>query len=184
MPYLKAATDAPFGLAPHTNALRVNSYVKASTATIFAGDIVQLLSDGTVNRLNDFWGTAGPVVGVAAETQASASAGTTIMVYDHPNQLFVCQEDSVGTAIAQTHLGNSASPTGLIPTTAAQLARARSITQLDTSTVTATGAQMFQFMGLHPIEGTTYPSAASNPRKVIVKINPGFHYFASNSSGI
>jgi hypothetical protein len=184
MPYLKVATDAPFGLLPDAAPLRIREYVKAATTTIFGGDIVTMLSTGLVDRINDAWGILGPVVGVAAETTLSASAGTTIALYDHPDQLFVCQEDSVGTAIAQTHVGNSFGPVGLIPTGTANLARNRSILQMDTSTTTATGAQMLQFLGLHPVEGTTYPSASSSPRKVIVKINPGFHFFASPSAGI
>src|SRR3989304_10349828 len=126
MPYLKKATDAAFGLAPYTAPLRVNSYVKGSTIDIFAGDIVTLLATGLAVSM-----TApglGPVIGVSAETTLSASAGTTVMVYDHPDQLFVCQEDSVGTAIAQTHFGTTFKPTGLPPGTAAQGTRARSLT--------------------------------------------------------
>lgn len=184
MPYLKAATDAAFGLAPYTAPLRVASYVKGSTVNIFAGDIVTLLSTGLVVSMTD--PSIGPVVGVSAETTLSASAATTVFVYDHPDQLYVCQEDSVGTAIAQTHLGNLFQVTGLTPGTAAQVTRGRSITQLDTSTTAATAVaeSTLQFIKLHEIEGTTFPSASGNPRKVVVKILAGRLFYATQSGAI
>ena len=126
MPYLKKATDAAFGLAPYTAALRVAQYVKASTTNIFAGNLVILDSSGEVTSLTTLGGAANLVLGVAAETTLSASAGTTVMVYDHPDQLYVCQEDSDGTALSQTLVGNVFQVTGLTPGTAAQVTRGRS----------------------------------------------------------
>lgn len=185
MPYLKKATDAAFGLAPYTAALRVAQYVKASTTDIFAGDLVILNSSGLVVSLAD-QAAAHLVLGVAAETTTSASAGTTVMVYDHPDQLYVCQEDSDGTALSQTLVGNVFQVTGLTPGTAAQVTRGRSITEVDTSTgvATAIGASMLQLVKMHELEGTTMPTGTGDPRKVVVKILAGSHFYATQSGAV
>lgn len=187
MPYLKKATDAPFGLMPYTAPLRVNSYPKATTTTIYAGDIVTALATGLVNSLPTIDGSNQPIVGVAAETTTSASAGATVMVYDHPDQLYVIQDDDVGTAIAETHLGTLFAVTGLNPGTAAQVTRGRSITQMDTSTTTATagvGASMLRFVRLHEIESGSYPSSAGSPRKCVVQFLPSQTLYATQSGAI
>lgn len=186
MPYLKKATDAPFGLMPYTAPLRVNSYPKATTTTIYAGDIVTLLATGLVNSLPTIDGSNQPIVGVAAETTTSASAGATVMVYDHPDQLYVIQDDDVGTAIAETHIGNLFAVTGLNPGTAAEVTRGRSITEMDTSTTAATvvGASMLQFIKLHEIESGSYPSSAGSPRKCVVKILASNLWYATQSGAI
>lgn len=180
MPYLRRATDAPFGLMPYSDVLRLREYSKlTSTPAIFAGDILLLNSSG---QLAPITGTRDvPVIGVAARSFASGSTGV-VPVYDHPEQLYTCQEDSVGTAMAQTNVGNMADPTGLTPGTAAQVTRNRSITQLDMSTAGVVNG-MLQIVGLHEVE-SGFPSASGNPRKVIVKINGAYHYFATQSSGV
>jgi len=186
MPYLKKNTDAPFGLAPYTVPLRVNSYTKASTTTIYAGDIVTLLATGLVNSLPAIDGSNQPVLGVAAETVTSASAGTTVMVYDHPDQLYVIQDDDVGTAIAQTHVGNLFTVTGLNPGTAAEVTRGRSITEMDTSSAAATvvGASLLQFVRLHEIETGGFPSAAGSPQKCVVKFLASNLFYATQSGAV
>ena len=187
MPYLKKNTDAPFGLAPFTAPLRVNSYPKATTTNIFNGNIVTLLSTGLVQSLAAPDGSIQPVVGVAAETTLSASAGATVLVYDHPDQLYVIQDDDVGTAIAETHIGSLFTVTGLTPGTAAEVTRGRSITEMDTSSVTATvgvGASMLQFIKLHPIEDGSYPSSAGSPRKCVVKVLAGQTWYATSSGAV
>ena len=182
MPYLRANTDAAFGFAPYDGVKRISQYSKlSSTAAIFAGDVVLLNSSGQVQSAATITDRA--IVGVAAESIASGST-TTCMVYDDPDQLFVAQDDSVGTALAQTHIGNQFSITGFTPGTAAQVTRNRSIMQVDTSTAAAgtegTLNQAVMVVGLHPIE-SGFPSAASNPRKVIVRFNPAYHIFATSS---
>jgi len=185
MPYLKKATDAPFGLMPHTAPLRLNTYPKAAAMAIFRGDVVELLSTGLVGRLADVAGRNRLIIGVAAETTTTASAATSISVYDHPDQLYVCQEDSVGTYLQATHLGNLFSVTGLSPA-ASQEAAGVSITQMDTSTTTATitADSVVQFIKMHGIEGTTFPTATGDPRKVVVKFIAGTLFYATQSGAI
>ena len=185
MPHLKKDTDAPFGLAPYTAPLRITEYTKGSTINIFNGDLVEVLSTGLVRSIATQDG-AMLIVGVAAETTVSASAATTVMVYDHPDQLYVVQDDDVGTALAQTHVGNTFLATGLTPGTAAQVTRGRSITEMDTSSANATVGvpQPLQFIKLHEIESGSFPSAAGSPRKCVVKVIAGYHLYATQSGVI
>lgn len=183
MPYLKINTDAAFGFIPADgDKARVNAYSKlTSTPAIFAGDMLKLNSSGQVVPVTAI-GDLG-VIGVAAESIASGST-TTVLVYDDPNQLYVCQEDSVGTAMSQTLVGNVADITGFTPGTTAQATRNRSIMQLDTSTATvlpiAGTSGLLKILALSGIE-SGFPSAAGSPRKIIVSLNPDFCLLATGS---
>ena len=183
MPYLRPDTNAPFGFMPADGATaRIGYYSKlTSTPAIFAGDMLKLNSSGQVVPVTAI--TDVMIIGVAAESVASGST-TTCAVYDDPDQLFVCQEDSVGTAMSQSLVGNVADITGFTPGTAAQVTRNRSIMQLDTSTALsapAAGSGPLKIVRLHEVETSGFPSAAGSPRKVVVSISPAFHYFASAS---
>lgn len=180
MPYLKPNTDAPFGALPADGAQRVRHYSKASsTNAIFAGDFVTLNSSGQVQSIANL---SDVILGVAAESVASGST-TTCAVYDDPDQLFVMQDDGVGTGMSQSLIGELYQLTGLTPGTAAQVTRNRSITQVDTSThVTSNTAagQQVQVVALSQIE-SGFPTGAGSPMKVIVKINPFYHFYATTA---
>jgi hypothetical protein len=184
MPYLKPNTDAAFGFIPADgDKARVRAYSKlTSTPAIFAGDLVKLNSSGQVVSATAIGDV---VVGVAAESIASGST-TTCLVYDDPDQFFICQDDSVGTAMAQSLIGELFSVTGFTPGTTAQVTRNRSIMQLDTSTnVTSLAASALAQLRLIDLSGieSGFPSAAGSPRKVIVSINPYLHQY-STASGV
>lgn len=73
------------------NPLRATVY-QAGTGTVFAGDFVQLNSSGQVIS----WASsANTTLGVAAGYQATQ--GSDVLVWDHPDQQFVCQVD--GTSV-------------------------------------------------------------------------------------
>lgn len=174
MPYLRRATDNPFGLIPFGAVLRVGKYRKGSdtNADIFPGDLVVMASDGQVDDLGA--ATTTSVLGVAAAYYASGSASNEVLVYDHPDQLFSCQDDGDTSNMAATSIGNNVAPIGFT----GDSTLLRSITELDASTAD-TGVRMLKVVDLHPIENNSFASAAGNPRKWVVKINPYFHYHAS-----
>lgn len=169
MPYLRTNTDAPFGAMPYDGTLRVTPYVKlAAYATrIFPGDFVTLAADGGVNVA-----AAGDVLlGVAAMNGAASTLVNDFLVYDHPNQLFVVQNDDGGTALAQTNVGNNCD----ILATAGDADTSRSRQELDQSTAVTTTAQL-RIVGAHPIEDSPAGTRVYGAnRKVIVKINE--HYY-------
>jgi len=180
MPYLRKASDNAFGLIPYDQVLRMIQYrTDASAEKIWAGDLIKLSSDGRVDPIDAV--TDNRILGVAAQTVASGSA-TTVMVYDHPDQLFVIQDDSDTTNVAETNVGNHASPINLTGSDTTD----RSLTELDSSTAAASAAAagdlMLRIVRLHPVEDESYASAAGSPRKWIVQINPFFHHYASNTA--
>lgn len=176
MPYLQRATNNPFGLMPYDQVLRIGTYGKASgTAAIFRGDIVQVNSSGQVAVITV--PQALNVLGVAAAFFASGSAQTAVPVYDHPDQQYVCNDDSVGTQLAETNIGNTCDVTGLSSTSLLS----QSVMQLDSSTAGVDSAPMLKIIGMHPVEAGVFPTATGQSRKWIVMINSNHHAYATAS---
>ena len=170
MPYLRPATDNPFGAMPYGKLLNVGKYRKdASAARIYPGDFVILEADGNVAPA-----TAGALnlIGVAADASAGSTADTEVLVYDDPNQMYVIQDDNDTTSMGETELGTNAD----ILATAGDTGTDRSLMEIDSSSATAATANL-QIMQLHPMEldgartGFVTSAAAGNQRKWIVKIN-------------
>jgi hypothetical protein len=81
-----ANKDLPQGARPFGQPLRMTPYMAASA--VYPGDFVALTAAGKVATA----AASAALVGVAA----SYASGDTVevMIYDHPDQLFVCQADS------------------------------------------------------------------------------------------
>lgn len=170
MPYLRRATDAPFGAMPTGVTYPPRAYRKdASASRIFPGDFVKMSNDGNI----DVASAGDRLLGVAADPSAASTADTEVLVYDHPDQEFVIQDDSAGTHIAETNIGNNAD----IVATTGDTTTGRSLHELDSSDAQTTTAQL-RIMGLHPIE-TSFATATGSPRRWIVKINE--HEYAQTS---
>lgn len=159
MPYLRNNVDAPFGAMPYDKVLRISPYNKAAgyATRIFPGDFVVLAADGNVNVA-----AAGDtnILGVAAMNSPASTAEANFLVYDHPDQLFVCQADDGGTALAQTNVGNNCD----ILATTGDTTTGRSLHEIDQSTAVATAANV-RIMELHPVE-----DAFGANRKYIIMI--------------
>src|SRR3990167_9019245 len=97
MPYLRPATDTPFGAIPYGAVRSVRPYLKdASAVAIYPGDFVILETDGGVGVATTGSTT---ILGVAAEYSAASTRKVDFMVYDHPNQEFTLQDDGDTTAM-------------------------------------------------------------------------------------
>lgn len=100
-----ANIDAPQGFWPirHLSGgeIRTNSYIATAAATIYKGDVLKVVADGTVEPAAADDGVI--VVGVSAEYIASAATGQKVQVYDDPYIVFGVQCDS-GTAAAATDI--------------------------------------------------------------------------------
>lgn len=83
--------------------IRTVPMLKDSTTGVGKGDVLSIASDGKVDR---YLGDTALLIGVAAETSATAVAAT-IQVYVDPGIVYLSQLNSV--AGAQTHAGNAAS---------------------------------------------------------------------------
>jgi hypothetical protein len=103
-----ANVDAPRGFYPlyhlEGGEIRTNTYFVTTSAAIYKGDLVSMINTGCVSASTADDGII--VVGVAAEwvkAATSATAYTTIQVYDDPKIVFGVQCDS-GTSVAVTDI--------------------------------------------------------------------------------
>ena len=168
MPYMRAATDAPFGAMPYNEVLRVSPYLKdASAVAIYPGDFVIQEADGGVGV-----STAGStqIVGVAAEYSAASTAKQDFMVYDHPEQLFTIQDDGDTTQMAQTEIGLNAN----LITTTGNTTTLRSNHEIDSSSAATTATLALKIHALHPIEGGTFATTTAQQKRWVVSINNHF----------
>lgn len=175
MPWLIPATDTPFGAIPYGPVLSMDYYRKdSSAARIYPGDLVILEADGNVAPA-----AAGSteVIGVAAEGSAGSTADTEVLVYNHPDQLYVMQDDNDTTSMGETEIGTNCD----IVATAGDTPTDRSRFEIDSSTAVTTAAQL-RIVAIHPMElmfgrtGFVTTAAAGNQRKWIVRISE--HSFA------
>jgi len=103
-----ANKDQAFGMEPYPSIIAppIDLCVDAAASTIRRGDIVIKEDDGGIN----LWSAITQIpFGVAAGYHLTGTAGR-IPVYWHPFQMYIMQEDGVGTTSAQTHAGNVADP--------------------------------------------------------------------------
>lgn len=191
IPYLQAGTNTPFGLSPVAAAgvePQTNAYaVSTSSGEILIGDLclmttilpgfVRQASLGT-SAVVTGTGAVGQVAGVAAESKA-ANVGGTILLYDDPDQIYVCQDNGNSTA----GLGSSAAVIGNSFTldctaTGGPVSAGRS-SMVFMATAGASGIargdRPILVLGIHPIENLTgtaaYQTASGQPKKWRVKLN-------------
>lgn len=105
-------TDAPRGFYPLSADAEINKfspnlgYLMTASETVYQGDVVKTVADGTVEVGEAGIGTA--AIGIAAETKTAAASGDyRLKVYDDPTTNFGVQSDS-GTALTQAAVGNTA----------------------------------------------------------------------------
>lgn len=147
-----ANTDSPRGFHPIRHLcggeIRTNPYVMTASATVYPGDVIKIVADGTVEGAAADIGTA--AIGIAAEYKAASStAGATkLEVYDDPYIIFEVQADT-GTVLTQAAIGNTANHVATAGSATDKMSRQ----ELDSSDV-GTGAQ-FKILRLVDRAGNT-----------------------------
>jgi hypothetical protein len=165
MPYLRKAVDAPFGFMPHGPVLSVRGYYKdASAGAIYPGDAVILETDGGIDQAAT---SSANIIGVAAEYSAASTEKVGFLVYDHPDQEYVVQDDSDTTPLTRAEEGENCN----ITVTDGNTTTLRSQHELDSDTGDTTSSLAVKIIKLHPCEEASYASAAGSPRRWIVKFN-------------
>jgi len=176
--------------------------VGTSAAQINIGDLVVM---GTDNRVQvaasggaSISGTGSVnVCGVAAETiLASPASGTSILVYDDPNQVFIVQDNGNATGgMGATGVGAGgyqfavdATTTTTLSTRAVQPIRSAMVLFASSGSAarvavgSTTGGNLpVLVLQLHPIEGTASPTTSGQYRKWLVKMNA--HLFQNSAAG-
>lgn len=172
-----ANTDAPRGLRPFGEVRRVTYYKKAASygSALFDGTPVILTTDGYINQAG---AGSQKILGVCAKYSA-ASTADEVPVYDHPDQLFVVQDDASAT-LTQAAVGASADLTAESGSTT----KGTSTVELNASAVSAdeTSASV-RIVKEAP---TIYPDGTVNSIGAwcdwIVRINE--HAYAQTAGGI
>lgn len=172
MPFLRKATDNPFGFQPHDKVLRITAYHKdASAGAIYPGDAVKLADDGCVEVAA---ATDVNILGVAAMYSAASTEVLEFLVYDHPQQLFVVQDDATGDHLAETHIGNNCD----IVATSGDTTLLQSRMEIDSSGDGTSTAQ-FRIVAMHPVEERSFATTTGQHRKWIGYFNE--HIYASTT---
>ena len=192
-----ANVDAPFGLAPYENVLRARMYCVATnpSAAVYHQTMVEHTGAAVATKYGNMvavaaeeTGAANSILGsvlaifdhnmnptkyiAAGETGDSTVAGY-VLVADHPEQLYIAQEDSDGGSIALASAGLNVDMVGTSGDTDTGL----SSMELDSSTAAGTATLALKLIAPHPDD-----TAASANCRWIVQVNAGF--YAKNTAGI
>lgn len=165
MPFLRKATDNPFGFLPNSGLMQISPYtVDSGAAILYPGDALICEADGALGVA-----AAGSVnvIGVAMEYNPASTAASRFLVADHVLQEFVGQDDGDTGIMTATSIGANVD---LLATTGDTTTR-RSKHELDSSSCTTTATLVWKVKELHPIEGLSYASAVAQQRKWVVTIN-------------
>ena len=172
MPQDMAPTDAAFGFIPWGPVLRQRLYVVNTNPTIgfYHGDPVEhggaflstphgymadviddaLIANADVNILgmilSIFDENMDPMIYMAAARVGAGSIAGYLMVADHPDQLFVAQEDSGSAAIDITDGGQNAD----INVTAGSSTTGRSAAEIDSASINTTSTLHLNIHYPHP----------------------------------
>lgn len=144
------------GFQPYEDILRCSPYVAGGT--VYPGDLV---------RMNN----AGQIVAASADTSANigvaasyATSGAAVLVWDHPEQKFVAQQDSGGSvSIAQTNAGLNYQ----IVATTGSTAYKQSRQELDASSAASDSNLPMRMLAIQP----AVDNAAGVNAKVVCVIN-------------
>lgn len=179
MPWMRPASDTPFGFRPYGKVLRVRPYLKdASNAALYPGDVLIREAGGSVTVAA---ASSTQIVGVAAEYSPASTLKADFMVYDHPEQLFYAQDDGDTTAMTETHCGQNVD----LITTTGDTTTLQSLMELDADTAAITAGLAIKVLGLHEMEGSrNFATAAGSPRKWIVQINTHIYRDVTGQTGI
>ena len=165
MPWLRAATDVPFGALPYDQVLGISGYyTDTAVAAIYPGDVVIQETDGGIAVSA---ASSAVMVGVAAQYQVAATENNNFLVYDHPNQRFTMQDDGDTTGMTRASIGLNAD---LVVTTG-DTTLLRSLHEIDSSSVATTAGLAVKVLRLHPIENNSYATTTGQQRKWVIILN-------------
>jgi len=192
------ATDAAFGFQPYGDVLRAQLYAvqTAPTIYIFHNDIVvhggtsvstpigylPIIEDGSVPDSDPF--ILGSVLEVFDEDMmpvayiAPAEAGNStiagyVLVADHPEQLFIAQEDGDSNAIDLAEAGNNCD---LIAGTLCAGNTNTGIVKMELDSTSASTTAALQFKLIRPHEDDTPADDTYHYARWIVKANEHFYH--------
>jgi hypothetical protein len=194
-----ANTDAPFGFSPYGEVLRAQWYplVTAVATACYVGDLMAAVSTGLVCKafggdtrmsvISQPAGAAGRVMGVCVgllnssgdpvNRIAASEAGDGVvagyaLIADHPDQLFLAQEDGDTTPIAAASVGLNVD--GISSHTPSAKNNYLSKMELDSNTVQTTNT-----LAMRLVQSYKDDSVGSAYCRWVVIVNPNAHFYNS-----
>jgi len=201
----RASVDNPAGFEPYGPVLRANYYavVTSNAAEMNVGDMVKhtgtslatpkhgelvsasIMTSGAANVglgaiLACFDSNFDPADRLAASTTGNSTIAGYILVADHPQQLFVGQEDGTTSSIQAANLGlNVDIVDGGTPAASNGY---KSTQEIDSNTVATTSTLALKLLQCHPNDSISSAGAAGNHARFIVQINT--HFYGDNKLGV
>lgn len=161
-----ANIDTPKGFEVYGVCRRANRYEAGSAC--YPGDLVKMASDGAVDPCS----AGDAAIGVALEYQGTA--GGYVLVADHPDQLYVIQDD--GSSIdTQTDIGLNYD---ILATGGNTIYKTSRQELQGTSAVSVTTSAQLQLLGIEPGANNAFGANV----KCIVRINE--HQFKADGLGV
>lgn len=189
-----ASIDAPNGFEVYGPLLRANWYAvpTAPAVAVTPGCLVE--NNGTAYATkrgvltgvaHEETGALATLVGIVLATEdhngahsthiAASAAGDGViagyaLVADHPDQLFIAQEDGVTSSLQVADIGQNVDAIG----TGSSTTTYRSTMEIDSNTASTTNTLGLKILGIHPDDTISSAGAAGNHARFIVKINTTF----------
>lgn len=198
-----SSSDAPFGFQPYDSVLRANLYAvqTAPTIGVYHFDLVQhggtalstkfgvlpIIEDGSVidgdaqllgSVIAIFDENMAPAKYIAAAEAGDGTVAGYIMVADHPDQLFLAQEDGATNAIDLNETGYNADVI-CVALNAGSSTTGLSTQQIDSDS--AANTEALQVRLVKPHEDDTVADDSNPYARWVVMINE--HFFGATKGG-
>jgi len=199
-----SSVDAAFGFAPYNNVLRANLYAVATAPTInvAVNDLVAhgstmvstptgylpIIEDGSVpdstaqllgSVIGCYDEDMAPLQYIAAGRVGNSTIAGYVMVADHPDQLFIAQEDGDSNAIDLAEAGMNAD---IICATLCAPNTDTGISTQEIDSTSAANTEALQVRLLWPHEDDTPADDTNHYARWVVRINE--HFYAATQAGL
>lgn len=191
-----STTDAAFGLEPWGPVLRAQLYAIATNPTNAIGRGTLMEATGTAlatpkygtlqGAIDEETGAAGTILGAVLATfdykgdpcnyiAASETGNGTIAGYaliaDHPQQLYIAQEDGDTSSLVAANIGLAADMVG----SGVDSNTGRSSMEIDSDTIAGTATLALRIVNIHPDDSISAAAAAGNHARFICFINSSYY---------
>lgn len=195
MPNL-AAVDMPDGFTPWGPVLRARWYsiVTSNAVAVYHGALMEAVGTTYATpvfgalpaAISEETGATGTILGVvigicdhnfcpalylAASTTGNGTIAGYALIADHPQQVYVAQEDGDTSSMQAANVGLCVDAVG----TTGNTSTGRSAMEIDSNTVAGTATLALRMIGVHPEDSISTTGTAGNHCRFLVQINTSYY---------